>query len=176
MLHERTPERTIAGVTEATAISIHSDDSNDHASTSKDDASAVASAVFTNDDTGTVSSKGAVAAKDASVAASAVGSNNDAVPVAPRSKGASVASDNDVEFSTGHPSFRARRHPSYTLLQKHIWFATLPEEKVKSLRAVCDSVPFHKFKDNSSAGDAGFENEPSFEITKAARRKVNFKN
>ena len=69
MLHERTPERTIAGVTEATAISIHSDDSNDDASTSKDDASAVASAVFTNDDTGTVAAKGAVAAKDVTLVA-----------------------------------------------------------------------------------------------------------
>ena len=90
MLHERTPERTIAGVTEATAISIHSDDSNDHVITSKDDASAVAITVFSNDDAGTVSSKGVVAAKDASAAASAVGSNNDVAPVAPRSKGVSV--------------------------------------------------------------------------------------
>ena len=109
-------------------------------------------------------------------AASAVGSNNDAAPVAPHSKGASVVRDNDVEFSVGHPSFRESRHPSHTLLQKHIWFATLPEDKVKSLRAVCEAVPFHEFKDNISAGDAGFENEPSFELTKTIRHKVNFKN
>ena len=176
MLHERTPERTIAGVTEATAISIHSDDNNDDASTSKDDASAVASAVFTNDDTGTVAAKGAVVAKDASVAASAVGSNNDAATVAPRSKGASVVSDDDVEFSGAHPSYREPRHPEYTLLQKHIWFATLPEENVKSLRAVCDSIPLEAFKDNSLKGDAGFENEPSYEIKNKRRRKVNFEN
>ena len=39
------------------------------------------------------------------------------------------------------------------------------------LLAVCNSIPVNKFKDNSSRGDEGFENEPSHEILKRDRRR-----
>lgn len=63
-----------------------------------------------------------------------------------------------------------------TLLKTHVWFATLPEAAVKSLLAMCEAVPTDKFRGNSSRGDVGFENEPSYEITTTARRQVNFGN
>ena len=154
------------GIADASAVSGPTVGTNDHEETgASTGASAVSGpAVDTND-------KGETGASTDSSAVSgpAVGTNNRGI----RTKGAIVVHDKALAECLA----RAREYPQpYELLETHVWFATLPQTDIKSLLAMCDSVPTDSFRDNSAKGDVGFENEPSFEIETPKRRRVNFRN
>ena len=95
--------------------------------------------------------------KDASAIASAV-YNNNAVPIASKGAARSTPARRVTRPSGDEPA----------LLQKHVWTSTLPREAELSLLAMCNAIPVHKFKDNSSAGDTGFE---AYEISNHVRKK-----